>query len=522
MSVTDTSVTDTRGAPWLVALAAVAGLALLMACAPDYFPSRGYPLDESWIHAVYGRALARTGSWQYNPGIPTSGSTSPLWSLLLAAPHLLGGSPGTVVLLTKLLGFALHIAAALVLYFALGSATSSSLLRAVGASLVACDPDLVAAAVSGMEIPLAALAACGVLLAARRGGFVTYAVVCATAPWARPEVGVLCFAIPAGLFLQRDRRRLRTTLAAAVCGITVSFGLLALRNLAASGRPLPATFYAKVGRGSASLLTDQWLGFGELLNHLVIADSSVLLALLGLVAVATLVSKEGGDDVAAATAFASALMFFAISFVLVPPVDPGAFDQQRYVLPAVPLLVGAVPQLADRLMRSWLRPAHHAVARLAVLVLLVASVLVGSTTRYPHLANDAHNVDDVQVASGRVLAGAPASDVIWVTAAGAIRYFGNAFTVDLVGVNTPDMLGPNAQAYLDAHPPRYIEIVPGLTSVDKASSQMLEAQHFTPSTPYTVTGFPAMFSQWLVRCPPTLVSGQISIGLRTFHFTCAP
>jgi uncharacterized protein (UPF0333 family) len=204
------------------------------------------------------------------------------------------------------------------------------------------------------------------------------------------------------------------------------------------------------------------------------------------------------------------------------PLDPGAFGHQRYVLPAVPLLVGAVPQLADRLMRSSLRPAHHAVACLAVLVVLVASVLVASTTRYPHLTNDAHNVDDVQVASGRVLASAPASDVIWVTAAGAIRYFGNAFTVDLMGVNTPDMLGPEAQAYLDAHPPRYIEIVPGLTSVDEPASQMLEAQHFIASTPYSVTSFPAMSSLWLVRCPPTLLSGRISIGLRTFHFACAP
>ena len=516
------SVTDTRGTPWLVTLAAVGGLLLLMAFAPDYLPSRGYPLDESWIHAVYGRSVAQTGSLQYNPGIAAPGSSSSLWSLLLAAPHLLHGSPGTVVLATKLLGFALHIAAALVLYFALGSATSSSLLRAVGAGLVACDPDLIAAAVSGMEIPLAALVACSVLLAARRGGFVTYAMVCATAPWARPEVGVLCFAVPVGLFLGRDRRRLRTTLAAAVCGNTLSFGLLALRNIAVSGRPLPATFYAPVGEGSASLLTDELRGFGELLDHLVIADSSVLLALLGVVAVATLVSNDVGDDVAAATGLASALLFFAVSFVLVSPRDPGAFSSQRYVLPAVPLLVGAVPQLADRLIRSWLRPAHHAVARLALLLLLVASVLVGSTTRYPRLTNDAHNIDDVQVASARVLAGAPALDVIWVTAAGAIRYFGNAFTVDLTGVNTPEMLGPNAQAYLDAHPPRYMEIVPGLTHVDQASAQMLEGQQFTPSTPSTVTSFPAMSSQWLVRCPPTLVSGQISSGLGTFHFACAP
>lgn len=510
-----------RRAPLVVALAAIAGLALLLAFAPDYLISRGYPLDDSWIHAVYGRAFARTGSLQYNPGIPATGSTSPLWSVLLAAPHLFGQTPGMVVLLTKLLGFALHIAAAVVLYFALGSATESAALRVVGAGLVACDPDMVAAAVSGMEIPLATLAACGVLLAARRGGFLAYAALCTITPWARPELGVLCFAIPVALFLRRDHRRLRTTLAAAVCGTAISFGLLALRNLAVSGRPLPATFYAKVGQASDSLLAGQLLGFGQLLDGLAIVDSSVLLTLLGVVAAAVVVSKDGGDDVAAAAAFASALLFFAISFVLVPPVDPGAFYHQRYVLPTVPLLVGAVPQLAHRLIASCLRPAHHRVARLAVLTLLVASVLVGSSTRYPRLANDARNIDDVQVAIGRVLANAPASDVVWVTDAGAIRYFGNGFVVDLIGLNTPEMLGPDAQAYLDAHPPRYIEIVPGWMRLDEASSQKLEAQHFTPSTPYTVTGFLEMSSQWLARCPSTLDSGRMTVHLGTFHFACA-
>ena len=43
----------------LTVTAALAALALLVISAPDYLPRLGYPLDDAWIHAVYGRAIAR-------------------------------------------------------------------------------------------------------------------------------------------------------------------------------------------------------------------------------------------------------------------------------------------------------------------------------------------------------------------------------------------------------------------------------------------------------------------------------
>jgi hypothetical protein len=38
----------------------------------------GFPLDDSWIHQVYGRNLAQTGQWAFVPGVPSAASTSPL------------------------------------------------------------------------------------------------------------------------------------------------------------------------------------------------------------------------------------------------------------------------------------------------------------------------------------------------------------------------------------------------------------------------------------------------------------
>ncbi|MCL4261813.1 MAG: hypothetical protein KJ069_01290 [Anaerolineae bacterium] len=50
----------------------------------------GFPLDDAWIHQTYARNLARYGRFEYVPGVSSAGSTSPLWTLLLAVGYLLG------------------------------------------------------------------------------------------------------------------------------------------------------------------------------------------------------------------------------------------------------------------------------------------------------------------------------------------------------------------------------------------------------------------------------------------------
>jgi len=55
----------------------------------------GFPLDDAWIHQTYARNLAETGEWAFIPGVPSTGSTSPGWTFLLALGHLLRIPPLT-------------------------------------------------------------------------------------------------------------------------------------------------------------------------------------------------------------------------------------------------------------------------------------------------------------------------------------------------------------------------------------------------------------------------------------------
>ncbi len=48
----------------------------------------GFPLDDAWIHQTYARNLVRNGRFEFVPGIVSAGSTSPLWTLLLALGYV--------------------------------------------------------------------------------------------------------------------------------------------------------------------------------------------------------------------------------------------------------------------------------------------------------------------------------------------------------------------------------------------------------------------------------------------------
>ena len=53
------------------------------------FDTVGFPLDDAWIHQTYARNFARNGRWEFIPGVVSGGSTSPLWTLLLALGYML-------------------------------------------------------------------------------------------------------------------------------------------------------------------------------------------------------------------------------------------------------------------------------------------------------------------------------------------------------------------------------------------------------------------------------------------------
>jgi hypothetical protein len=178
----------------------------------------------------------------------------------------------------------------------------------------------------------------------------------------------------------------------------------------------------------------------------------------------------------------------------------------------IPVLLGT---LVDSLTERLRQPAFIALAAVLVLV-----VLAPASGRFTHLSNDARNIDDVQVAVGSTLAAASPTDVVWAVDAGAIRYFGRAFVVDTMALNSPQLLGaPTAvRQYLGTRQPRYLEVVPGWSWL--RASGAVDVRQFRPSTPYTVTGISAMQSHAIVVCPDQVIGEFGTRRGATYPFRC--
>ncbi|GMU09720.1 hypothetical protein [Corallococcus caeni] len=517
-----TPVSPGLGPSWGGVLLLCAGLILLGAwgwLAPEYLMARGFPLDDAWIHAVYARSLAAGQGLAYNPGIPATGETSPLWAWVLVPSHWLSQDVATRVLLTKLTGFLLHVMASGAAFLALGGRRGDRWALG-GALLMLLHPDLVAASVSGMEVPLASLCIWGLVLALKARSVLALGLLAAAAPLCRPELPVVTWTLPVLFLLGREPlRELARVLGAIAVGTAVSFGGMGLWYLAASGRPLPATFYAKVGGGGPGLWASLMRGFTELLPGLSFTALPVLGVLVLLVA-----ERRGRPGPSEGWRLAAALVgaglaFCCVSFALIHPLDPAAFYHQRYLLPALSLLVVPfVPLAGGRLQARVPRPGHRLWVVLALLPAGVCALRLPA--RLERLTNDARNIDDVQVSVGRMLSGAPPEAVVWATDAGAVRYFGQAFVVDMLGLNTPQMLGADAQAYLDAHAPAYLETVPTWSRLVDPDRSWPTPRIFRPSTEYTVTRIIQMRLHALVFCAQG--TGTYDIRGRTFAFRCAP
>jgi hypothetical protein len=498
--------------------AALCALIALQLSASDYLLHQGFPLDDAWIHAVYAREFARSGSLAYNPGIPATGETSPLWAVMVAVVHRVSSDAGVTVALTKALGFALHVASAALLAIVLGRAAVVPLVVSASVALAAFHPDLMAASVSGMEVPLATLIIAAVVAATLTNAIWWVAALGAVAVVGRPETAVIAVLFPL-LFAIRQPNGWRLALVAAA-GVLASTGIVAVRNAAVSGMYLPATFHAKVDVVSPFALTWQADGFHGLLGQLPLLHPLPIVITVGAVAVVLAARAETTTAARAGAAlYVSGLVFCAASFALVHPRDPVAFYHQRYVLPALFGMVAGLPLLADEMLRRISGRAVRA-GFTATVVALAVLLIDASPARYRRLSNDARNIDDVQVAVGRSLASASAADSVWVVDAGASRFFGTPFVVDLIGLNTPEVLGSDPYTFLNLHRPRYLERVDGWLEIESTHGSRLSGRTFEASTPFTVTGDARMRRHELLTCAPPDIVGRVAIRGRLFPFQC--
>ena len=427
----------------------------------------GLPLDDGWIHLVYGRSVAQSGLPYYNEHELEAGFTSPAWVVVCAAAHWLAALPRLdAVLALKILGTLIAIAMTWGVCELARICCESGVGALLAGLLSALTPALAFSQVSGMEVCLAACFGLWAVCAWHRRRYFTVGVLLALAFWTRPEMLLLCGLVVIALLREWldtfSRDDLRALLKAALP--TLAFGVLwSGYCLAVTGRILPNTFYAKFTSGHPQgLLTVVREAVWTLPVNFMMAGA--VLYALGVVQVI-----RRPTPVRWVTLFFPWCFFTAIAVSrYLPPGSGNSYYWLRYVVPALPFLypiIAAGWRLlwplaaagspgdqavgAEQRLSADAQDQHTGSRSLVSLALwsrrgLAIALAVLCLAAHPHelrrvaeqYAWNCQNINEVQVDIGRWVAeSTPEDAAIVVNDAGALRYFGQRRTIDLMGLN---------------------------------------------------------------------------------------
>jgi hypothetical protein len=282
-------------------------------------------------------------------------------------------------------------------------------------------------------------------------------------------------------------------------------------DLWASGSPLPATFYAKTSGGILYLP-------GRLATALVrmLPGIPPFGAGLGWLALVGFAWAGRSRDALAKNLLPllGGAAFLLANLLVLNPGDPPAFYHLRYILPAVPLLLVALAIGAHAIGVRLGGPAALAPLAALVALSLVGALLTARSVSLHH-HNDVRNINEVQRRMGEWLA-VNVRPGTWIAAsdAGAVRYFSNLPTIDVIGLNTPEML-EHDEAFVRAHPVEVAVLMPSWFNALDADQLQVSFQARTEN--YTVTSNPKMAVQAVVRARDGEGSGPVRARFTGFH-----
>lgn len=413
----------------------------------------GFPLDDSWIHLQFARNLRDYGSFSYYQNeMTTSGSTSPLYTMLLTAGLFVTSNE---FILSYALGVGFFAAGAFVLSRLGRELFKGQLILVIGGMLLySLEPRLQWIALSGMETTLFIFLLLLVWYLYRRRSARWLGVAAGLLLWARPEA-VIFFAALAVDVLYRtrwvrlqhakktsaeaqkhDHRWLRpaTGIAAVIC-----LGY-AVFNLVLSGSILPNTYAAKIeyygsGGGGFPPAVFDWLTAG----HMPVVSAFAAIAILDLLW--RIVRRKPQD-------YLVPLLWSAGLFVAYWQKLPFLYQEGRYLMPILPFIillglrgVEIVVDLIQIIITGVQKKAiKTAVLALVVLALVAQFGYAGWRGREIY-AEYCKYITDRQVRTALWIRDhLPTDAVIGTHDVGAIAYYSGRRIVDMVGLVSPGMI----------------------------------------------------------------------------------
>ena len=426
---------------WMVALLWTVSLAARVVVGP-------HVVDDAYITMRYSRNLASTGSFTYNPPDAVLGTSTPLWTAVLAASAAVGAAPekSAVVLssFADLGSIAVIVAAA-----------GPTVAAGAAALTIAARPAYVAYGVSGMETSFYVLLLVSFAAALSHGHVVLAGVAAALGALCRPDGAMLALLGCAWLGATHAWSRLLRFGA----GVTVLCVPWAVYAVLTFGSLLPASVKAKAAADDAWVLSLQNLaayffrGVDAPLTALAAAGVAVILM--------------------TGTAFWKLCVLWMVAYLVIMTAANAFTHFPWYFVPVLPVVAACAGTAIDR---AWAASVgfrrrvgqrlgdaalpHSGGKRAALELMALSVVAVVLLTRMPglraQLDSQREGREALYASVATELAAEDAGCTVAATEIGAIGYHYPGRILDLVGLVSPEAIRRRADAVIAERRPRWV------------------------------------------------------------------
>jgi tetratricopeptide (TPR) repeat protein len=440
----------------LVAAALAAGaFACLVLCRAAFQANGafGFPLDDPWIHLQFARNLRAHGSYSYFAStMVTSGSTSPLYTLILAAGFFITANE---MILSYVLGVGFFVAGAFVLSRIGDQLFKDRPVLMIGAVLLfLSEARLRWAALSGMETTLFVLLLLLVWHLYRIRSTRWLGVAAGLLLWTRPEAVIFFAALTVDICYDRfwvrhssSRKRnpddgtgdYRWLLRPLCIAATLCLGY-AVFNYILSGSILPNTYTAKIkyyGGGRPGFA-------GAVFAFLTQGHMPVLAALASVAVIEILWSVIAR----ARQKYLVPLLWVIGLYTAYALKLPFLYQEGRYLMPVLPFVIvlgmrgiEILVQKGTTVLPLLKHPGVGTVAAGAICGIVVVQFVIGAWQKADNYIAQCGYINDRQVRTATwIRDNLPATAVIGTHDVGAIAFYSGRRVVDMVGLVSPEMI----------------------------------------------------------------------------------
>ena len=404
----------------------------------------GFALDDSWIHIQFARTIFEGIPWEYSPGYPSTGSTSPLWSLILSPIFLFTSDQFGIVWGTYIISTAFFIGCTY-----LTGVIVANYLEHPGWGIAAMSAFVVIPRnawlmLSGMETPLFVfilLFAIWLLDKHEMKYDLVLGSVAGLAYLSRPEGILIALCIPIRYLIIAVRGEI-TKLRFGLFILSGVFAFLVaapwiLHCLLTTGYPLPDTFYAKFHSPTAVEIQAWDSHWADLVKEIPFLPVAVFLGLILVIK-----GKPFGWILPVA---------LTLLYRIFTPYN-ALINNQRYLVPVIDLfLIAAITSGG-----LFLRLAINGIAEiklerdlnvpcvLLLSLIVISPMLPSYISQATFFSKAVGNINDMQVNIGNWLdENTPPDAVIATHDAGALRFFSGRSIIDLAGLVSPYIIHGN-------------------------------------------------------------------------------